>query len=168
MVPRGVGDRSIVLDVSPGNHSLWAPHSSLPPQPVESPVERAGPSVMGGLAVSPEAPPEDRMPIAASEGELASGDGLDCVVSIWECNSSTALRRQGADGGHPIHPAPAARCCLHPSVGGRSSACPSPGLSPCGRLRSRRTIAAASTQVSKWSRQQKGCPARSRRCQARW
>jgi hypothetical protein len=80
-VPREMGDRRIVVDVSPGNHSLWAPHSSFPPQPCESPVERAGPSVMGGPAVSPGAPPEDRTPIAASEGELASGDDDSTALS---------------------------------------------------------------------------------------
>ena len=44
-------------------------------------AEHAGPSVMDRPAVSFGAPPEDRMPIAASEGELSSGDDDSAALS---------------------------------------------------------------------------------------
>ena len=65
----------------PGNQSLWAPHSSITPQPVEPPVERAGPSVMDRPPVSFWASTEDRMPIAALEGELTSGNNDSAASS---------------------------------------------------------------------------------------
>ncbi|XP_077069976.1 uncharacterized protein LOC143722468 [Siphateles boraxobius] len=76
-----MGDRRVVLDVPPGNHSLWAPHPSLPLLPLEPPVLSAGPSVVGGPAVSLGAPLGDRMSIAASEGELMSGDDDSAALS---------------------------------------------------------------------------------------
>ncbi len=44
-------------------------HSSSTPQPVELPKERAGPSKRSVPAISFGTPPDDRMSIAASEGE---------------------------------------------------------------------------------------------------
>ena len=44
----------------PDYHSLWAPHSSLPLQPLESPVERAVPFVMGGSVALSGAPPREQ------------------------------------------------------------------------------------------------------------
>ncbi|XDV17659.1 hypothetical protein PO909_023489 [Leuciscus waleckii] len=92
---------------------------------------------------------------------------LDSPISQVGLFGDTELCPE-ADGGHPAHPAPAACCCLHPSAGGRSSACSSPRAPVCSRLLSRWTVAGASTQISMWSRPQKGRPARFRRCQARW
>ncbi|XDV52011.1 hypothetical protein PO909_020793 [Leuciscus waleckii] len=77
-----MGDQRIIVMASqPGNQSLWAPHSSSTPQLVEPPVERAGPSVMDRPAVTFRAPPVDTMPIAESEGELASGDDDSAALS---------------------------------------------------------------------------------------
>ncbi len=42
----------------------------------------------------------------------------------------TVLRRTEADGGVSSHPAPAVRCCLHPTVGCSPSICSSPGRPP--------------------------------------
>jgi hypothetical protein len=71
---RRLGDLGITVRGNPPGKAPWIPHSSLKPQPVELPDECAGPSVVDRPAVSFGAPPEDRMSIAASEGELGSGD----------------------------------------------------------------------------------------------
>ena len=89
---------------SPSNYSQWAPHSSVTPIPVEPPVESTGPSVMDRPDVSPEAPPGDRMPITASEGELSFGDDDSAALSPSESVTSpepdpqlSAIAKQAAE-----------------------------------------------------------------------
>ncbi len=58
-----------------GNQPPRNPHSSCTPQPAELPEERGGPSQRCAPSVSFSAPLDDRMSIAASEGESDfSGD----------------------------------------------------------------------------------------------
>ncbi len=72
----GTGDLRITVSALPsGNQPPRNPHSSCTPQPVELPGERGGPSQRCAPSVSFGAPPDDRMSIAASEGESDfSGD----------------------------------------------------------------------------------------------
>ncbi len=66
----GTGDLRITVSALPsGNQPPRNPHSSCTPQPVELPGERGGPSQRCAPSVSFGAPPDDRMSIAASEGE---------------------------------------------------------------------------------------------------
>ncbi len=44
------------------------------------------------------------------------------------------LRRTEADGGVSTHPAPAVRCCLHPTAGCSPSVCSSPRAPSCSRV----------------------------------
>ncbi|CAM4731384.1 unnamed protein product [Leuciscus chuanchicus] len=80
-VPCWMGDRRSVMEFPPGNHSLWAPHSSSTPMPVKPPAESTSLSVMDPLDVSLAPPSEDRMPIAALEGELTFGDDDSAALS---------------------------------------------------------------------------------------
>ncbi len=72
----GTGDLRITVSALPsGNQPPRNPHSSCTPQPVELLGERGGPSQRCAPSVSFGAPPDDRMSIAASEGESDfSGD----------------------------------------------------------------------------------------------
>ncbi len=64
----------------------------------------------------------------------------------------TVLRRTEADGGVSSHPAPAVRCCLHPTAGCSPSACSSPKAPSCGlHLRSSSATTAAFTMAAAWS-----------------
>ncbi len=78
----------------------------------------------------------------------------------------TVLRRTEADGG-VSHPAPAVRCCLHPTAGCSPSACSSPKAPSCGlHLRSSSATTAAFTMAAAWSWPQESGAARLRPCQA--
>ncbi len=80
----------------------------------------------------------------------------------------TVLRRTEADGGVSSHPAPAVRCCLHPTAGCSPSVCSSPRApSCCLHLRSSSATIAACTTAAAWSWQQETGAARLRPCQAR-
>ncbi len=80
----------------------------------------------------------------------------------------TVLRRTEADGGVLSHPAPAVRCCLHPTAGGSPSVCSSPRApSCCLHLRSSSATTAAFTTAAAWSWPQETGAARLRPCQAR-
>ncbi len=80
----------------------------------------------------------------------------------------TVLRRTEADGGVSSHPAPAVRCCLHPTAGCSPSVCSSPRVpSCCLHLRSNSATTAACTTAAAWSWPQKTGAARLRPCQAR-
>ncbi len=73
------GDLRITVSAFPsGNQPPRNPHSSCTPQPAELPEERGGPSQRCAPSVSFRAPLDDRMPIAASEGEsdFAGDDAL--------------------------------------------------------------------------------------------
>ncbi len=72
----GTGDLRITVSALPsGNQPPRNPHSSCTPQPVQLPGERGGPSQVCAPSVFFGAPPDDRMSIAASEGESDfSGD----------------------------------------------------------------------------------------------
>ncbi len=64
------GDLRITVSAFPsGNQPPRNPHSSCTPQPAELPEERGGPSQRCAPSVSFGAPLDDRMSIAASEGE---------------------------------------------------------------------------------------------------
>ncbi|CAM4658889.1 unnamed protein product [Leuciscus chuanchicus] len=64
-----MGDLRITVSASPsGNQPPRSPHPSHAPQPVEPPLEKAGPSSRCVPVVSFGAPCEDQMSIAASEG----------------------------------------------------------------------------------------------------
>ncbi len=64
----------------------------------------------------------------------------------------TVLRRTEADGGVSSHPAPAVRCCLHPTAGCSPSVCSSPRApSCCLHLRSSSATTAACTTAAAWS-----------------
>ncbi len=64
------GDLRITVSAFPsGNQPPRKPHSSCTPQPAELPEERGGPSQRCAPSVSFGAPLDDRMSIAASEGE---------------------------------------------------------------------------------------------------
>ncbi len=64
------GDLRITVSAFPsGNQPPRNPHSSCTPQPAELPEERGGPSQRCAPYVSFGAPLDDRMSIAASEGE---------------------------------------------------------------------------------------------------
>ncbi len=66
----GTGDLRFTVSTLPsGNQPPRNPHSSCTAQPVELPEERSGPSQWCAPYVSFGAPPDDRMSIAASEGE---------------------------------------------------------------------------------------------------
>ncbi len=66
----GTGELRITVSALPsGNEPPKNPHSSCTPQPVELPGERGGPSQRYAPSVFFGAPPDDRMSIAASEGE---------------------------------------------------------------------------------------------------
>ncbi len=78
------------------------------------------------------------------------------------------LRRTEADGGVSTHPAPAVRCCLHPTAGCSPSVCSSPRApSCCLHLRSSSATTAACTTAAAWSWPQETGAARLRPCQAR-
>ncbi len=78
------------------------------------------------------------------------------------------LRRTEADGGVSSHPAPAVRCCLHPTAGCSPSVCSSPRApSCCLHLRSSSATTAACTTAAAWSWPQETGAARLRPCQAR-
>ncbi len=73
------GDLRITVSAFPsGNQPPRKPHSSCTPQPAELPEEHGGPSQRCAQSVSFGAPLDDRMSIAASEGEsdLAGDDAL--------------------------------------------------------------------------------------------
>ncbi len=72
----GSGDLRITVSALPsGNQPPRNPHSSCTPQPVELPGDHDGPSQRCATSVSFSAHPNDRMLIAASEGESDfSGD----------------------------------------------------------------------------------------------
>ncbi len=77
------------------------------------------------------------------------------------------LCRTEADGGVSSHPAPAVRCCLHPTVGCSPSICSSPRApSCCLHLRSSSATAAAFTTAAAWGWPQESGAARLRPCQA--
>ncbi len=64
------GDLRITVSAFPsGNQPPRNPHSSCTPQPAELTEERGGPSQRCAPSVSFGAPLDDRMSIAASEGE---------------------------------------------------------------------------------------------------
>ncbi len=68
------GDLRITVSAFPsGNQPPRNPHSSCTPQPAELPEERGGPSQRCAPSVSFGAPLDDRMSIAASEGESDFG-----------------------------------------------------------------------------------------------
>ena len=72
-----MGDLRITVSASPsGNQPPRSPHPSHAPQPVEPPLEKAGPSSRCVPVVSFGAPCEDQMSIAASEGgsDFSAGD----------------------------------------------------------------------------------------------
>ncbi len=76
------GDLRITVSALPsGNQPPRNPHSSCTPQPVELPGERGGPSQRCAPSVSFGAPPDDRMSIAASEGE-SDFSGDDASVQL--------------------------------------------------------------------------------------
>ncbi len=80
----------------------------------------------------------------------------------------TVLRRTEADGGVSSHPAPAVRCCLHPTAGCSPSICSSPRApSCCLHLRSSSATTAACTTAAAWSWPQETGAACLRPCQAR-
>ncbi len=80
----------------------------------------------------------------------------------------TVLRRTAADGGVSTYPAPAVRCCLHPTAGCSPSVCSSPSAPSCGlHLRSSSASAAAFTMATAWSWPQESGAARLCPCQAR-
>ncbi len=80
----------------------------------------------------------------------------------------TVLRRTEADGGVSSHPAPAVRCCLHPTAGCSPSVCSSPRApSCCLHLRSSSATTAACTTAAAWSWPQETGAVRLRPCQAR-
>ncbi len=80
----------------------------------------------------------------------------------------TVLRRTEADRGVSSHPAPAVRCCLHPTAGCSPSVCSSPRApSCCLHLRSSSATTAACTTAAAWSWPQETGAARLRPCQAR-
>ncbi len=67
---RDTGDLRITVSAFPsGNQPPRNPHSSCTPQPAELLEERGGPSQRCAPSVSFGAPLDDRMSIAASEGE---------------------------------------------------------------------------------------------------
>ncbi len=69
----GTGDLRITVSALPSGNQ--PPRNTCTPQPVELPGERGGPSQRCAPSVSFGAPPDDRMSIAASEGESDfSGD----------------------------------------------------------------------------------------------
>ncbi len=78
------------------------------------------------------------------------------------------LRRTKADGGVLLHPAPAVRCCLHPTADCSPSVCSSPRAPSCYLLRrSSSATAAAFTTAAVWSWPQQSGAARLHLCQAR-
>ncbi len=80
----------------------------------------------------------------------------------------TVLRRTEADGGVSSHPAPAVRCCLHPTAGCSPSVCSSPRApSCCLHLHSSSATTAACTTAAAWSWPKETSAARLRPCQAR-
>ncbi len=76
------GDLRITVSAFPsGNQPPRNPHSSCTPQPAELPEERSGPSQRCAPSVSFGAPLDDRMSIAASEGESDfSGDDMSAQL----------------------------------------------------------------------------------------
>ncbi len=77
------GDLRITVSAFPsGNQRPRKPHSSCTPQPAELPEERGGPSQRCAPSVSFGAPLDDRMSIAASEGESDfAGDDASAQLS---------------------------------------------------------------------------------------
>ncbi len=77
------GDLRITVSAFPsGNQPPRKPHSSCTPQPAELPEERGGPSQRCAPSVSFGAPLDDRMSIAASEGESDfAGDDASAQLS---------------------------------------------------------------------------------------
>ncbi len=70
----GQGDLRITVRASPSSASPWASHSSCTSHPLVFLDEHAGFSDRAGPSISFGAPADNRMSIAASEGELGSGD----------------------------------------------------------------------------------------------
>ncbi len=77
------GDLRITVSAFPsGNQPPRKPHSSCTPQPAELPEERGGPSQRCAPSVSFSTPLDDRMSIAASEGESDfAGDDASAQLS---------------------------------------------------------------------------------------
>ncbi|ROL47169.1 hypothetical protein DPX16_18967 [Anabarilius grahami] len=85
----GSGDLRITVSALPlGNQPPRNPHSSCTSQPVELPGESSGPSQRCAPSVSFGAPPDDRMSIAASEG-----DRVGAVASFGNGNCPIRIRR---------------------------------------------------------------------------
>ncbi len=93
------GDLRITVSAFPsGNQPPRNPHSSCTPQPAELPEERGGPSQRCAPPVSFGAPLDDRMSIAASEGESDfAGDDASAQVTSFGYGGC-ARYRSGDDG----------------------------------------------------------------------
>ncbi len=76
----GQGDLRITVRAYPASASPRASHSSSTSHHLVFPDELAGPSDRAGPSISFGAPADDRMLIAASEGELGSGDDDSAVL----------------------------------------------------------------------------------------
>ena len=77
----GMGDQRIIVRLPRPVTNPCGPLTPLSHRSQWTPVERAGPSVMDRPAVFILASPGDRMPIAASEGELTSGNDDSAALS---------------------------------------------------------------------------------------
>ncbi len=86
------GDLRITVSAFPsGNQPPRNPHSSCTPQPAELPEERGGPSQRCAPSVSFGAPLDDRMSIAASEGE-SDFSGDDASAQLPPSGTSAGSR----------------------------------------------------------------------------
>ncbi len=174
---QGQGDLRITVRASPSSTSPRASHSSSISHRLVFPDECAGSSDRAGPSISSGAPADDGISIAALGDELGSGEddsaGLPDLPGRPIRRSGgglcpTVLRRTEADRGVSSHPAPAFRCCLHPTAGYSPSVCSSPRApSCCLHLRSSLATTAAFTMAAAWSWPQESGAARLRPCQAR-
>ncbi len=118
----GQGDLRITVRVSLSSVSTWASHSSSTSHHLVFPDELAGSSDRAGPSISFGAPADDRMSIAASEGELGSGDDdsaalpLSGRVSLPKSDPELTAMLSRAAEGMPISLAPVLQFAAPPLV----------------------------------------------------
>ncbi len=155
-------ERAIAMQLCPQGAAAWRGNPRLPSRACKfsSALTAKAYGAAGQAASALHAMALLQVHQAKALKQLHEGDADPGVLQELRTATDLALRAS--------HPAPAVRCCLHPTAGCSPSVCSSPRApSCCLHLRSSSATTAACTTAAAWSWPQETGAARLRPCQAR-